>query len=251
MSGTYYKTQHDRLREHINNLTKEEGNYKISNEVLLIDQPLEDLLRSGNYKYVVGIAGGGIEFWRLAALAGKNAKEIYVVDKDDVALNRTSVMLEILEEPNRKMRDFYFNYYLNECNADKSYGKYYKAVLPDIDIDRSMGIPYRTNYLHENIVDAFHEVTQRKQGRYFFYLSNIIGSGWAGEKENSLPIEFENNSNIAPGSAMLLVANDFERLILLQKIGEGRIRKLVFLNSPYDYYLRKGEDAGALNKFLR
>jgi len=251
MPNTYYKTQHDRLLEHINSLAKDGGNYTISNEVLLIDQPLKDLLISGNYEYVVGIAGGG-EFLRLAALAGKNAKEIYVVDKDEVALKRTRVMLEILEEPDRNMRDFYFRYYLNECNADKSYGEYYKAVLPDIDIDRSMGFPYRTNYLHENIADAFHEVTQRKRGRYFFYFSNIIGSGWVGKKENSLLLEFKNNSNIAPGSAMLLVANDFEHLILLQKIGEGKIRKLVFLNSPYDYYLRKGEDkSGALNKFLR
>jgi len=243
MPNTYHNTQHDSLLEDINSLAKEEvSNYKISNEKLPIKQ-FEGHLRNGNYEYVVGIAGGGIEFWRLAALAGKNAKEIYVVDKDKVALNRTEVMLKIIEEPDRKMRDFYFNYYLNKCNADKSYGEYYKAVLPYID--RSMGFPSKTKYLHENIADAFHEVTQRRQGKYFFYLSNIIGSGWAGEKENSLLPEFKNNSNIAPESAMLLVSNNFKRLILLQKTGEG---KLESLDSP----LKKEEDKlGALNKFLR
>jgi len=244
MPNTYHNTQHDSLLEDINSLAKEEvSNYKISNEKLPIKQ-FEDHLRNGNYEYVVGIAGGGIEFWRLAALAGKNAKEIYVVDKDKVALNRTRVMLEILEEPDRNMRDFYFRYYLNKSNADKSYGEYYKAVLPYID--RSMGFPSKTKYLHENIADAFHEVTQRRQGKYFFYLSNIIGSGWAGEKENSLLPEFKNNSNIAPESAMLLVSNNFKRLILLQKTKEGELKSL-------DSSLKEEEEdkSGALNKFLR
>ncbi|MGC8478715.1 MAG: hypothetical protein ACP5NE_02195 [Candidatus Micrarchaeia archaeon] len=229
------KTESKEIRNEINRLSIGFGNYPVSNEHLYLDNFANEE-KVKEFDALVLICGGATESLRLVHLFGEKAKHIYIVDKDADSIGRFKLLLRIMEEnPAYSKADF--EYYTKVTKADKSNSMFYRSVIDEMRV--SGDIAEKIKYIQEDINDAISELTDySEKRRYFFYLSNILGSGWSEKLLDTISSKIVNNENVVKGSEVLLVGNNDKEFMILEKKSTQSIKKRVFSNSPYEKFLR-------------
>lgn len=228
------------IRSKIDSIATDLGNYPISNEHLDLDK-FGQKFKSKEFDTLVLICGGGMEPLRLVSLLGNNADHIYIVDKDQNSIERFKLLLKIMEEePAARKEDF--SYYLRRTKAEETDGMFYMSILDKIHIDRNTEDKIR--YLNQGIADAMaDQIRYPEERKYFVYMSNIIGSGWAGKSEEDLLKTMAHSQNVKEGSAIMLVSNNNRVFFVFEKdmLKDGHWSVEGFPNAEYTSKLRTAE----------
>ncbi len=197
------------IRSEIDNIAaKDLGNYKTSNERLRLDE-FAERFKGKKFDKLLLIAGGGLESLRLISLFGEDAKQIYIVDRDPNSLYRFRVLVKIMEErPEERKEDF--EYYLKKTKANEKQGNFYLEILDQMHINEEIEskIIYKESELSYAVNSIISQSEAPKSEKYFFYFSNIIGSGWSlgGESETEFIQKIMHNVGVE--SAIMFINNN-------------------------------------------